>query len=431
MLQRMAVRNFKLHKNTEIELKPITLFVGPNNSGKSSLFHILQLAKQGAVSERAFLVQQMPDLQASLSLSELPYIDVGTFHDVCSPGEDSITLVLKGFFAPTNLAMIKRKIDRVDVLCEFTFQDNRLIYHGGEVTAREYAVKWEWDQYSGGKITPEFLHSNGFTIKFEMREEFHRLLSPVISGAPPGTPRETQAEVRTLADGIAQAPSDLISSVHFVYGLRGFEQGSYHLEERSPPRLEMVRLHDRSSVMANLIAYNRELEDKLSAWFEDILGVGLRSELIGKNKVTLGAKTKGSTPFVNEGLGPHQLLFMLIPIALAQPFETICMDDPEAHLHPKAQSDLVSLLLRIYQKEHNQYLIATHSEHILFGFLTALAKKEINKEEVALYYFENKEGTAEIQKVEIDEYGRVSGGLPGFFEHNIDKMLDYLTALGQ
>ena len=115
---------------------------------------------------------------------------------------------------------------------------------------------------------------------------------------------------------------------------------------------------------------------------------------------------------------------MLIPIALAQPFETMCIDDPGAHLHPKAQSDLVSLLLRIYKKEHKQYIIATHSEHVLFSFLTALAAKEITKEELTLYYFENRDGAAEIQRIEIDEYGRVSGGLPGFFEHNIDKMLD-------
>jgi len=214
-----------------------------------------------------------------------------------------------------------------------------------------------------------------------------------------------------------------------VYGLRGFEQFSYELEKRSPARLEWILLHDRSRTMANLIAYNRELEERLSEWFENILGVGLRFELLENQKIALEAKKKGTTSFVNEGLGLHQLLFMLIPIALAQPFETMCIDDPGAHLHPKAQSDLVSLLLRIYKKEHNQYIIATHSEHILFSFLTALAAKEITKEELALYYFENKNGTAEIERIEIDEYGRVSGGLPGFFEHNIDKMLDYLTSL--
>jgi predicted ATPase len=214
-----------------------------------------------------------------------------------------------------------------------------------------------------------------------------------------------------------------------VYGLRGFEQFSYDMEKDPPTGIETVLLHDRSRKMANLVVYNREMEDRLSAWFEDILGVQLRFELLRNQKIALETKKKETTSFVNEGLGLHQLLFILIPIALAQPFETICIDDPGAHLHPKAQSDLISLLLHIYKKEHKQYIIATHSEHILFAFLAAVAKKEIKKEEIALYYFENKDGTAEVQKVKIDEYGRISGELPGFFEHNVEKMLDYLNSL--
>lgn len=413
-----------------MELKPITLLIGPNNSGKSSLFHLLQLVKQGAVSKKSVLVPQTPEKPLLLlPRPDFPYIDVGTFHDICTAGEDTLAVTLEGFFTPVNLTMIKRKIKRVDVYYEVTFQANKLIYHRGEVVAGEYTVTWEWDMYSGGNVASEPLHSSGFIVRFEATDEFCKPLSPVISEAPPRTPIEVQAEIRNLMDGIAQAPSDLVSSVHFAYGLRGFEQYSYKLEGSPPTGLESILLHDRSSAMANLIAYNRELEDKLSEWFENILGVGLRFELLEKNKIALKAKKKDTTSFVNEGLGLHQLLFVLIPIALAQPFETICIDDPGAHLHPKAQSDLVSLLLRIYRQERKQYIIATHSEHILFSFLTALAAKEITKEELALYYFENKNGTAEIERIEIDEYGRVSGGLPGFFEHNIDKMLDYLTSL--
>lgn len=418
MLQRMFLKNFKLHKNTDMELKPITLLIGPNNSGKSSLFHILQLAKQSSVVKGQYLVPH-----------EGPSIDVGTFKDVCTKGEDTVTLTLEGFFTPAHLAMIKRKISRVDVSFEIQFQDNRLTYHSGEITAKEQSVKWEWDMYSKGKVTSKPLQINGFTIKFDATDESHRPLSSSISGAPPGVPIETRAEIHNLKDGLIKAPSDLISSVHFVYGLRGFEQFSYNLEKSPPIEMEKVVLHDRSRTIANLIVYNRELEDRLSEWFENILGVGLRFELLENQKIALEAKKKGTTSFVNEGLGLHQLLFILIPIALAQPFETICIDDPGAHLHPKAQSDLVSLLLRIYKKEHKQYLIATHSEHILFSFLTALARKEITKDEMGIYYFENKNGTAEVRRVEIDEYGRISGGLPGFFEHNIEKMLDYLSSL--
>ncbi|MBN1540467.1 MAG: AAA family ATPase, partial [Candidatus Thermoplasmatota archaeon] len=46
MLDRIRVKNFKAHVDTEIDLKPITIFIGPNNSGKSTLFQLILLFKQ-------------------------------------------------------------------------------------------------------------------------------------------------------------------------------------------------------------------------------------------------------------------------------------------------------------------------------------------------------------------------------------------------
>ena len=53
----------------------------------------------------------------------------------------------------------------------------------------------------------------------------------------------------------------------------------------------------------------------------------------------------------------------------------------------------------------------------------------ISFDDIAIYYFNNEKGAAEITKLDIDEYGRVSGGLPGFFEQNIRNVIEYLDAL--
>lgn len=37
----ITVNNFMIHRRTELRLFPLTVFVGPNNSGKSSLFDAL------------------------------------------------------------------------------------------------------------------------------------------------------------------------------------------------------------------------------------------------------------------------------------------------------------------------------------------------------------------------------------------------------
>ncbi|MGH9816687.1 MAG: DUF3696 domain-containing protein [Candidatus Acidiferrales bacterium] len=53
----------------------------------------------------------------------------------------------------------------------------------------------------------------------------------------------------------------------------------------------------------------------------------------------------------------------------------------------------------------------------------------MNKDHLAIYYFERKNGVAETRRLEVDKKGRVPGGLPGFFEHSIAELAEYLDAL--
>jgi predicted ATPase len=139
---------------------------------------------------------------------------------------------------------------------------------------------------------------------------------------------------------------------------------------------------------------------------------------------------KGQETFLtNEGTGASQLPFILLPIALTPPNETIFFCEPEAHLHPKLQSILVSRLLRIAEKEGRQFFVETHSEHILHGFLNAVAKKLISRDSLAIYYFEKVGGESKVTRLEVEQDGRIPGGLPGFFDHSISELADYLEAL--
>ena len=53
-IRRFAIRNFKIHRNTSLDLFPVTVFVGPNSGGKSAIFEALinfSVACRGALSE--------------------------------------------------------------------------------------------------------------------------------------------------------------------------------------------------------------------------------------------------------------------------------------------------------------------------------------------------------------------------------------------
>jgi predicted ATPase len=103
--------------------------------------------------------------------------------------------------------------------------------------------------------------------------------------------------------------------------------------------------------------------------------------------------------------------------------------EPEAHLHPRAQSELARLFIRIASTERKQLLIETHSEHILNSLLHAVAKGDLSKEALAIYYFESQGGKAEVRRLVVDQNGRVEGGLPGFFDQSLTELTEYLETL--
>ena len=49
MLKSVTLKNFKLHTSTKIDTAPLTVLIGPNNSGKTSIFKALLLLRQSAM----------------------------------------------------------------------------------------------------------------------------------------------------------------------------------------------------------------------------------------------------------------------------------------------------------------------------------------------------------------------------------------------
>lgn len=468
MLQKIGIQNFKLHKDTSLEIKPITLFIGQNNSGKSSIFQVLQLIKQnlkvcanpydywdgysqrfgdrlippkpitrklwledtGIESNKQINLPKRPKPTQDYYLNPSLLIDVGNFEDVLRRSERFIGISMEGNLSIKNRALREEGVENLQIRYEMKFRNNILNYHCGEIKGGKYHLKWNWIEGREKNKNPISLKIDGIDFRIDAQNEISEPIQSSGSSYESNIPYEIETNARELKDGLVRSIKDFIGSIHAIYGLRGFEEVSYPLSDMPPSDTDFMLLYDRSLAINSLLPYNRDLENQLSSWFKNILGVEISFELLPGKTVKIKAKnTYGETSFINEGLGIHQLLFIFLPIALAESSHTFLIEEPEVHLHPKAQSDITSTFIKIYKKEAKQFLIATHSEHILFGFLNALARKEISLDDIAIYYLKNEKGVAEVTKLDIDEYGRVSGGLPGFFEQNIRNVIEYLDAI--
>ncbi len=61
--------------------------------------------------------------------------------------------------------------------------------------------------------------------------------------------------------------------------------------------------------------------------------------------------------------------------------------------------------------------------------LYAVAKGDLSPSDIAIYYFDKKNGITESRKLEVSAKGQIEGGLPGFFEQSLDELSEYLEAL--
>ncbi len=101
---------------------------------------------------------------------------------------------------------------------------------------------------------------------------------------------------------------------------------------------------------------------------------------------------------------------------------TLLVEQPELHLHPALQAELISLIALQTQEDKNQgraapqVLLETHSEHMVLRLRKLVRNKEIHPEDVIILVFENKDGQAQITPLKLNEKGDFNRPWPnGFF----------------
>jgi predicted ATPase len=134
---------------------------------------------------------------------------------------------------------------------------------------------------------------------------------------------------------------------------------------------------------------------------------------------------------VNMGAGFGQLIWIASLLELqarrgkrGDISPLVGIEEPELHLHPGIQPKMADLLTT-YVRAGVHMLCTTQSEHLLIALLQAVARAEIDHTDLAVYYVQN----GVVQSLEVDELGRLSGGLKGFFDADEAELIERLQTL--
>lgn len=188
-----------------------------------------------------------------------------------------------------------------------------------------------------------------------------------------------------------------------------------------------------TSVLENLQkdSSSTTLYSQVNYWLNTIMKVKISIEEIGiSNNYSIKytyQDNKEVRPY-HIGTGISYILGVIIACLSAKKDEIVIIENPEIHLHPRAQSDLSEFLCYV-SNAGIQIIVESHSDHIFNGIRKAIAKKTISKEEVSVNFFElDEEFLTKTTKIEITDNGRVVKHVAGLFDQ-FDNDLDDILGL--
>jgi energy-coupling factor transporter ATP-binding protein EcfA2 len=418
VIKRIALENFKSLGEVDLPLGRVTVLIGPNGSGKSSVLQALTVLKQSIG-------------QSGLNLGG-PLVRLGGYQDVAREGSPTrpVKIAVSGVTRPSDyypsyplLEDVEAKPYSYQITIDgHGLQQSKVVYGGRELGSFSRA---EPSKVFGFPVP----HSKaGIALQASGTIGYPVAVGPVTSTS------DLESEELKRVNEFARWLQDFIrlelSRVYYVPPLRGLDQPEYELLESPASEFPIVEgLTAQGSKLASTFAYQRDLEDKISGWLDQVVGSRVRFKLLVGRKVTLENPT---TPYairmINEGFGSNQLLHLLTQLAVCPRNSLVLIDDPEVHLHPMAQAKLAELLNRVSSDEGKDMLIATHSEHFLVTLLTLVGEGSIRSEDLKVYYFVKDGGVSRAENLTVNPDGTIEGGLKGFFETHIETLGRYLKA---
>lgn len=177
-----------------------------------------------------------------------------------------------------------------------------------------------------------------------------------------------------------------------------------------------VKLRDQ------LVAFGEE-----SGMFQD-LGIDSPNKDLGSSfSVQFQVRSSFPANLVDVGYGISQSLPILVDVLRTKNTKFI-VQQPEVHLHPRAQAELATFFVKSAKHSNNRFLIETHSDFLVDRVRINVKQGLINAEDVSIVFFEPNENEVAVHNLWLDEYGNLEGAPKGyrdFFFRESDRLLGF------
>ncbi len=402
--------NFRGFKQTFINIKQVNFFVGENTTGKTSILEMISLLNDinfwlnldfnsGDVNLGTF-----EDILSKKSSSR--FFTIGIFEKQVAKQKSTYTINLMKFSDLDGMSHLFEHILVVDnILISIRIEKARILYRYKEI----------------GIINKDISDIDIFKqlLKIERSKAFRSLKFKVISEYP-------FMPILALSDFVIEKDKQLKKIVKYKFFLSGVSQvllssiapirakpKSIYVGTRSPASPEgdhtpyiykTLCEKDNISSKANIVLSTLNKYGKDSGLFDSI-----KVQPFGKKKTSPFEldiiRSNMAYKFSTVGYGISQIFPILVDL-LSRPKMTIfSIQQPEVHLHPKAQAAFGQLIYELSIIDNKKFIIETHSDFMIDRFRYALSISDKKVLSQVLFFESTEDGNA-ITEIPINENGK-------------------------
>lgn len=124
---------------------------------------------------------------------------------------------------------------------------------------------------------------------------------------------------------------------------------------------------------------------------------------------------------MDVGYGVSQILPILVECARAPREAIFLLQQPEVHLHPRAQAELGSFFATLAGELDQQFLIETHSDHLVDRLRLEIRNGRLTPQQLGILYFERDGNGARIHPMSVDDQGNLLGSPAGYRQFFFDE----------
>ena len=208
--------------------------------------------------------------------------------------------------------------------------------------------------------------------------------------------------------------TEAIQKIIHVPALRGNPERTYPLTAAGsnlPGTFEKyvasIVAHWQSLADRRLARLNRALQKLGLTWTVKAVPVDeTQIELrVGRVRSSPGSREDDLVNIADVGYGVSQVLPVVVALLVASPGQLVYVEQPEIHLHPRAQTALAEIIADA-AKRGVRVVVETHSDLLLLGLQTLVAERKLSPELIKLHWFSRKrDGSTEITSADMDGSG--------------------------